>query len=62
MMQVGKAVGDGDAERRVDGSRHAQEHLEPDEAFLKSVDKIGLEALMKRANLDVRALHAGSTQ
>jgi twitching motility protein PilT len=59
MMQVGKAVGMvtlNDALMEL----VTKKLVEPQEAYLKSVDKNGFEGLLKRAGIDTKFIHAAS--
>jgi twitching motility protein PilT len=61
MMQVGKAVGMvtlNDALMEL----VTKKLVEPQEAYLKSVDKNGFEGLLKRAGIDTKFIQATSNQ
>jgi len=56
MMQVGKAVGMVSLNEAL-MELVTKKLVAPEEAYAKSVDKLSFEALLKRANVDTRALH-----
>jgi twitching motility protein PilT len=56
MMQVGKAVGMVSLNEAL-MELVTKKLVAPEEAYAKSVDKLSFEALLKRANVDIRALH-----
>jgi twitching motility protein PilT len=59
MMQVGKAVGMVALNEAL-MELVTKKLVAPEEAYAKSVDKSSFEALLKRANIDTRALHQPS--